>query len=176
MRCAHCHHELTVGERACPACGREAGAVDALVELRVVEGWIEANELDRLTRPAAHEAAPDEKYNRALVPVTSAAHPALTALARLPSRAWRQPIVRSAVKTGASALALTVALRLVRRIAGRMVASRGGRQVTRASVLPMLTDILRQGENGRDGRAITRRGRSGEVIETFIYLRRTVRL
>jgi hypothetical protein len=167
MKCAHCHFELAAGERTCPACGRGVGSQDAHAASRVVEGSIESSELDRLARMTACESAPDDNDIRALVPVAPA-HPALTALARLPVLAWRQPILRSALKTGASALALTVALRL----AGRMVASRGGRQVARESLLPAVADLLQQGENEQP---ITRRGRSGEVTETFIYIRRTVR-
>jgi hypothetical protein len=175
MECAYCHHQLSAGERICPVCGREAHAQDALAELRVVEGWLDASELDQLCRMTAREAAPADNDSRALIPLAPT-HPALTALSRLPALAWRQPIVRSAVKTGASALALTVALRLVGHMIGRMVVSRGGRQMARASVLPMLAEILQQGEQRPDGRTVTRRGRSGEVVETFIYLRRTVRL
>jgi len=171
MKCAHCHHELAAGERTCPACGREVGSQDAHAASRVVEGSIESSELDRLDRITACEAALDNKVSRALAPVAPA-HPALTALARLPVLAWRQPIVRSAVKTGASALALTVALRL----AGRMVASRGGRQVARESLLPAVADLLQQGENGQPiTQPITRRSGHGEISETFVYIRRTVR-
>jgi len=167
MECAYCHHQLSAGELICPVCGRKVHAQDALAELRVVEGWIEASELDQLCRTTAREAAPADNDSRALVPLAPT-HPALTALARLPALAWRQPIVRSAVKTGASALALTVALR----IAGRLVMSHGGRQVARESLLPAVADLLQQGENGQP---ITRRSGHGEISETFIYIRRTVR-
>ncbi len=170
MTCAYCHHELTAGERTCPACGREAHPGDVLAELRVVEGWIEPSEPGQIAYLMARAAAPDDKDGRALVPVAPS-HPALTALARLPALAWRQPIVRSAVKTGASALALTVALRL----AGRLVMSRGGRQVARESLLPTLSDLLQQSEQGQP---LTRRSGHSEISETFIYIRirRTVRL
>jgi hypothetical protein len=169
MECAFCQHEveeLDADEHACPACGQILRVEDAPGKPRVVEGSIEPGEtLEELAYMPARDAAP---RSRAIVPAVSA-HPALVTLARLPARAWRQPAVRSAVKTGASAVALTLAFRL----AGRLVVSRGGRQVARDGLLPLVAEMLQPREPERPER---RRGRgSGEVSETLVYMRRTIR-
>jgi hypothetical protein len=159
MTCIICRQEITVqeitvDERRCPTCGREMLAADALAETRVVEGSI--------------ELSADGGDGHALAP-SAAPHPALVALSRLPALAWRQPVVRTAVKTGASAVALTFALRL----AGRIIAGRRARQVARETLLPVLSDLVSPGEGqSRAGR----RGRRGEISETFVYIRRTIRL
>jgi len=174
MECAHCRAALRADDAVCPACGRPAPAARAtIVEGTILPDVNPAPPPGEFASPppgAAEETIPPA---RALVPAQPA-HPALAALAHLPACAWRRPAVRSAVKTGAGAVALTVALRL----AGRWVTSRGARQAAGESLLPALADLLAQGEDGRAiaRRAIARRGRHGEITETFIYLRRTVRL
>ena len=90
----------------------------------------------------------------------------LAALSHAGALAWRQPVVRSAVRTGASAVALSVALR----VAGRLVTSRNARRVATSAALPALTELLEPGE-----RPIRRRGRGVEISETFIYVRRITR-
>jgi hypothetical protein len=70
------------------------------------------------------------------------------------------------VRTGASAVALSVALR----VAGRLVTSRSARQIATQAALPGLTELLAPGEQ-----RVARRGRGVEVSETFIYMRRITR-
>lgn len=89
----------------------------------------------------------------------------LAALAHAGAVAWRQPAVRAAVRTGATAVALSVALRM----AGRLVMSRSARQLAAQAALPGLAELLEPGDQ-----RVARRGR-GEVTETFIYIRRVTR-
>jgi hypothetical protein len=81
--------------------------------------------------------------------------------------------VRSAVKTGAGAVALS----LVWRVAG--AALRGGRarrllasQMADASLAPMVSELLR---GATPARRLRRRGRRGEIVEEMIYVRRVFR-
>ena len=90
----------------------------------------------------------------------------LAALAHAGAVAWRQPAVRAAVRTGATAVALSVALRM----AGRLVTSRSARQVATQAALPGLAELLEPGDQ-----RVARHGRGSEVTETFIYTRRVTR-
>lgn len=90
----------------------------------------------------------------------------LAMVSRASALAWRQPAVRVVVQTGASAVALSVALR----VAGRLVTSRSARQLATQAALPHLTELLAPGEQ-----RVPRRGRGIEVSETFIYVRRITR-
>lgn len=187
MECAVCQSSLGESAReesaggplakskTCPACGRPLAATEAtsgdpeVSETRIVESTADGRQLRVSYMPA--RVAHDEQ--RALVPATPA-YPALAALAQLPALAWRQPVVRSAVKTGASAVALSVAIR----IAGKVLASRGAREVARESLLPALADLIAPAESEPRPLRRLRRGRRarGEPIsEVFIYMRRTVR-
>lgn len=96
--------------------------------------------------------------------------PTRSALARISQAgawAWRQPAVRSAVRTGASAVALSMALR----IAGRLVTSRNARQLATQAALPGLRELLESSAE----RQAAYHGREAEVTETFIYVRRITR-
>jgi hypothetical protein len=125
--------------------------------------------------PPDTAASADTSASQALVPIQPA-HPTLAALSRLPALAWRQPAVRAAVRTGASALALSLALRL----AGRWATGRGARQAVRTSALLPLGDIagdmVSEGLDRSERRRVARRHRRrAHVTETFVYMRRTVR-
>lgn len=163
---------------ACPACGasatREASycvacgqPIRRLAAVRVVEA-----------DGAALESQAHDTTSEALA-LTSEATPDIQALTlgerltTLASVAWRQPAVRSAVKTGASAVALS----LVWRVAG--AALRGGRarrmllaQAESESLGPMVNELLR---GATPGKRLRRRGRRGEIIEEMVYVRRIFR-
>lgn len=116
----------------------------------------------------AHEDTP----SRALVVASrEERHPVFSALAGLPAAAWRRPVVRAAIRTGASAVALSVATRF----ATRWVRSRVARGAAldaglrAASGVPMLGSLLEQTPQLPQ----RRRGRHTTVItEAFIYARR----
>jgi hypothetical protein len=85
-------------------------------------------------------------------------------LAELTLVAWRQPAVRAAVKTGASALALSLALRAARHI----LTHPGARRAVTRSALPSLSGLLQpESSDGREHGAM--------VIETYVYMRRVIR-
>jgi hypothetical protein len=84
--------------------------------------------------------------------------------AGLPARLWRQPVVRAAARASASALALSVGLRLARLWWARSRARRGLR-----SVAPSLAGALaEQLPATRLPRPVAR---GGAVVETWIYVR-----
>jgi hypothetical protein len=98
----------------------------------------------------------------------------LATAATLATAAWRQPVVRSAVTTGASAVALS----LVWRVAG---AALSGGKARRAllptlaegeSLAPMVGELLR---GATPSKRLRRRGRRGEIVEEVVYIRRVFR-
>src|SRR5579885_3586837 len=140
---------------------------------------MEGTYVDDIPERAEDDAAPEwtsegEAVAESAVPASTALtvvsqqrpRSVLTALSHAGAVAWRQPVVRSVVRTGASAVALSVVLR----VAGRLVTSRTARRVATSAALPALTELLEPGE-----RPIGRRGRDIEVSETFIYVRRITR-
>jgi hypothetical protein len=134
--------------------------------------------IEKLAQQAWHggtldDEAPAEQVERALVvrrqpeaPVTMFERvTAVTALA------WRQPAVRSAVKTGAGAVALALMARAARRwLAGQQA----GRRATE-SLLPAVADALRLPQNGPRPRRERGADEGAVVVETFIYARRVMR-
>jgi hypothetical protein len=162
MFCPEC--QLVVGEEsaACPACG---GLLRDVQRADAVEA-VEAMAL--LTAPT--ESAADSSRAMVQVPVRSAL-PALSrmaGLAGLPALAWRQPAVRAAVRTGASVLVLSLAVRAARAV----IQSRRPPQAVAEGMLPLLSDLMQR----RDGESrAARDGQPVAVVETFIYVRRVVR-
>jgi hypothetical protein len=93
-----------------------------------------------------------------------------TLLARIPELsllAWQQPAVRSAVKTGAGAIMLSLAMRVAR----QWLLEPSRRRAMTDSLVPTPGELLRPA--AREQRRWPRRGM--EVTETFIYVRRTLR-
>lgn len=165
MYCPTCGVVVRNGSALCPTCGTAlTAAPDDMREVVEVMGEVMID-----TPP---EDAPDGEAPRAYAPSTaltvrrgsSELVPPLARAGQLALAAWRQPAVRAAVKTSASALALSLAMRAARQAltgphAIRRPASRG--------MLPSLADIF-GGEHGdRDGEY--------EVVETMFYMRRVVR-
>lgn len=96
---------------------------------------------------------------------------ALAALPRLAALAWRQPVVRSAVTTGASAVALS----LVWRVAGAALSGGKARRMLLPegeSMAPLVGDLLR---GATPSKRLRRRGRRGEIVEEVVYIRRIFR-
>ncbi|MDE3229420.1 MAG: zinc ribbon domain-containing protein [Chloroflexota bacterium] len=154
--CAACGERATLDASYCVACGRplQPHAISRSLTpapMRVVEA-------DAPAPPAT------------VAPVETSP---LAALPRLAALAWRQPAVRSAVKTGASAVALS----LVWRLAGAAL-TRGRAQrlllppADSESLAPMVGDLLRE---ATPGKRLRRRGRRGEIVEETVYIRRIFR-
>ncbi|HEV2404207.1 MAG TPA: hypothetical protein VGR88_02075, partial [Ktedonobacterales bacterium] len=98
--------------------------------------------------------------------------PETRVLARLPRLtvvAWSQPKVRAAMKTGASALALTLAMRA----AGRMLTDRRSRGGASRAVGSLLGEALRPTRPTRASDSASH-GEMVEILETYISVR-TVR-
>ncbi len=158
--------------QTCPACGRPTSSVEAMGgesvagETRIVESNTGGQELRVSYMPA--RVAPKSSARSCL---PSHSIPRWPRWRSLPALAWRQPVVRSAVKTGVSAVALSVALR----VAGRALASRGARMAASESLLPTLADLIAPSESDARPARRTRRARrtrGEQVSEVFIYLRR----
>ncbi|MFI5278031.1 MAG: hypothetical protein ACHQ1E_12230 [Ktedonobacterales bacterium] len=172
--------DVSSPQSACPACGasatREASycvacgqPIRRLASVRIVEA-------DGSAPSAQPDEQPDPMNTMALATGATSGEPSLTLgerLTTLASVAWRQPAVRSAVTTGASAVALS----LVWRVAG--AALRGGRarrmllaQAEGESLAPMVNELL---HGATPGKRLRRRGRRGEIIEEMVYVRRIFR-
>ncbi len=154
--CAACGASATPDANYCIACGLPLHARPTLRSLGSV----------RIVEADAPEA------ETGLTPDAAGARPtALAALPRLAALAWRQPAVRSAVTTGASAVALSLVWRaagaaLARGRARRMLLPAGG------SLAPMVGDLL---EGATPSKRLRKRGRRGEVVEEVVYIRRIFR-
>ncbi|HEX8731806.1 MAG TPA: zinc ribbon domain-containing protein [Ktedonobacterales bacterium] len=154
--CAACGERATLDASYCVACGRplQPRAISRSLTpapMRVVEADAPAPP----TTVAPADASP------------------LAALPRLAALAWRQPAVRSAVKTGASAVALSLVWRLAgaaltRGRARRMLLPPAGDE----SLAPLVGDLLR---DATPGKRLRRRGRRGEIVEETVYIRRIFR-
>lgn len=164
--CAACGTSAALDANYCIACGLPLHArptLRSLTSVRIVEA----------DAPDAPDA-PDVPGTPASAEtgLTASARPgALAALPRLPTLAWRQPAVRSAVTTGASAVALSLVWRvagaaLTRGMARRMPLPAG------ESLAPMVGELL---NGATPSKRLRRRGRRGEVIEEVIYVRRMFR-
>lgn len=167
MFCPTCQTVMRIDGALCPTCGDAIHPILATDVVESVEGSAafadgEAPDMHGDTTIAIREAmgthlvAQDKEQ--------------VSLLARIPELsliAWQQPAVRSAVKTGAGAIMLSLAMRAARQW---LLEPRRQKAVT-DSLMPALGDLLRPGER------IQRRGpgRGAEVTETFIYVRRTLR-
>jgi len=175
MWCSTCQsvvpaHDQHAGEARCPDCGGELRPVTNTQDTAVT--------IEKLAQQAwpggtLDDEAPVEQVERALVvrrqpeaPVTM-----FERVTALPALAWRQPAVRSVVKTGAGAVALALMVRAARRwLAG----PQAGRRATE-SLLPALADALGSPHNGPRTRRERGADEGAVVVETFIYARRVMR-
>ena len=158
MFCPTCQTVVWTEPETCPTCGGTMRAVAAGDAVEIVEAVAEP----RTDEPANDEHAPSGVT--ALTVAQPATLPLPVRLAELSVAAWRQPAVRAAIKTGASALALSLAMRAARRALTRSPS----RRLAARPTLPALSDLLpRETPDGRERGTI--------VIETFVYIRRVVR-
>jgi hypothetical protein len=150
----------------CPVCGgtlRDISAADAVEMVEATASLGGAGE------PAADGAA---DASRAVVRVPERPLPlSLSRLSALPALAWRQPVVRAAVRTGASALALSLAVRAARAI----VVGRRARATMTDTVLPTVAELLQSPRSTPTARPTSGLAPRVEIVETFIYVRRIVR-
>jgi hypothetical protein len=148
MFCPTCHAALQARSDACPACGHTLRPIQRTDSVEVVE----------VMQPSLPgTAAPLARPRPA---------PVLARFPRLGLAAWQRPAIRTAVRTGATALALSLTLRVVR---GWMAAQRP-RDTLATGILPRVVELLRQ-----DAGVSERRLPHCEVEETIIVARRVVR-
>lgn len=167
MFCPTCQTVMRVDGVLCPTCGDAIHPIEATDVVEVVEssaayavgGARGTNGGAALTITRARDAA--------LVPSGTKPVSLLSRLPELSMLAWQQPAIRSAVKTGAGAIALSLAMRVARQW---LLEPRRRKAVT-DSLGPALGELLRPTE----GEQRLRRGRGVEVTETFILIRRTFR-
>jgi hypothetical protein len=180
MYCPTCHtvvaasDELT-SETHCPVCGasllqpvRTADAVvtfeDAVVR---VEGapeqhWICGYRPEYDPKPPMAVILRRRKQEAVAV---------CERVAALPALAWRQPAVQAAVKTGAGAIALSLAAHAARRWLEGSHRGRAGGE----GLLPALADALGSPDHGPRLRREREPDEGALVVETFIYARRVIR-
>lgn len=171
MLCPTCQTVVPDGSGFCPACGaalRDMTSMDEIQgEIEVVEVTAEIMPETPAAEAGAGAAPMGDGITTALTlrgPAGEAA-PAVVRARELALAAWRQPAVRAAVKTGASAVALSLAMRAARQA---LASPRPRRTVTR-SVLPTLTDLFQPEAQGSANEG------EYEVVETIFYMRRVVR-
>ena len=162
--CALCGASAAPDANYCTACGEPLQSLQPVQPLRARPGRRSLMRVRIVEADVVATSAQPQPAETALA----------TRLATLATAAWRQPVVRSAVTTGASAVALS----LVWRVAG---AALSGGKARRAllpsltegeSVAPMVGDLLR---GATPGKRLRRRGRRGEIVEEVVYIRRIFR-
>lgn len=166
MFCPTCQTVVRDGPGVCPACGgtlRGLAATDEIDEIEVVEVIAELMP-DSAPDPLDGDVSPDSVASTALAvrPASRELSPALSRAGQFAVAAWRQPAVRAAVKTGASAVALSLAMRIAR----QALASPSARRTVVRDALPSLSDLFHSGNETPGGRYV--------VVETYIYMRRVV--
>lgn len=168
MECPTCLTDLREAPGRCPVCGADLARMDATVSLPIAEGVVEG---------VVREAAPDGERleSTAAVHTLTVVRPAerqvslLQRAAQLPALAWQRPAVRAAVKTGASAVVLSLAARAARQWLRPSIPRRS----VPASALPALVDALR--ERDPANHASDPYDQGVVVSETFVYIRRVIR-
>lgn len=164
MICQTCQTAVEDATALCPQCGERLArpAADAMASATMDEVMDGVTVVDGVVESASYALTRREEPPRSL----------LAALPRVTALAWRQPVVRAAVRTGASAVALSVATRLASRwlLGRRSPGARSLAELPLSALTDSLTDSLTRGSEPRG----LRRSRRGRVIvsETFIYTRR----
>ena len=165
MFCPSCQTVVRGGPGFCPTCGdtmRDVSATDAVEVVEVTAAVMPGMPAD----VSAYNDPSRERDTTMALAVrrpTGDLAPALARAGQLALAAWRQPAVRAAVKTGTTAVALSLAVRAARQA---MVPSRARRAATR-TMLPSLADLMaRENEPNRG---------DYQVVETVFYMRRVVR-
>jgi hypothetical protein len=166
MECPSCRAKVTGTAPACPRCGALLGTFGAgTAGAGIVEGTAERGPVSaELPLPAEGEqdatgaGGSGESDTRLVVQMVG-----------LPAMLWRQPAVRTVAQAGTGAIMLTLGVRLLRAWLARPKPA--GRVATTA--LPYLADLLQA--PGVPAEEPMRRERSGEVVETVIFMRRVVR-
>lgn len=165
MFCPTCQTVVPAGPSFCPTCGDTMRDVSAADTVEVVEGSAAVTlELPELAPDNGEQPAnSDTPLALALRRPPGTPVPALMRAGQLAVAAWRQPAVRAAVKTGATAVALSLTVRAAR----QALTLPRARRLPARSPLPSLVDLFTSEREPRTGEY--------EVVETYFYMRRVVR-
>jgi hypothetical protein len=171
MVCPACLSDLREAPGRCPICGADLARADAAPPPASVD------RVDRIVEGEVCEATPDGERleSAAAVHTLTVVRPVeqqvslIQRAAQLPALAWQRPAVRAAVKTGASAVALSLAARAVR----QWLRPGAARRTVPTSALSTLMDALRERDLTRDNGSPHDQG--VVVSETFVYIRRVIR-
>lgn len=167
MFCPACQTVMRVDGTLCPTCG---DAMHPILSTDIVEVVESSAAFTESETPSAHgDAALTIRVTRDadLVVQGKKQDSLLSRIPELSVIAWQQPAVRSAVKTGAGAIMLSLAMRVAR----QWLLEPSRRRAVTDSLVPTLGELLRPAV--REQRRWPRGG--AEVTETFIYVRRIVR-
>lgn len=179
MFCPTCQVVVRSRSGPCPACGTVMRVVTTHDAIEVVDASspviVDSLDSSALQTHATYDVVTTSSAVSTAVEPVNPRGRALTLLARLPElslQAWQQPVVRSAVRTGLGAVALSLAARGARRMVQGQVARRG----LAASISPSLVrvdDVLRA--TGSRSRQPAKGRRAIQVSETIIIIRRAAR-
>ena len=173
MYCPTCQLALVETVETCPTCGdplRPLASSDLVLSVEgVAQGETVAASPDDTLRAGDTQPGDDS-----LLPVVIQRGETrmLPRLPELTTLVWREPRVRAAVKTGASAIALSLAMRA----AGKMLANRRTRPVALRAATSLLGERLRplpRRVSASDSSAGG--GEIFEIMETYISVRRVRR-
>lgn len=167
MFCPTCQTVMRVNGARCPTCGDAIHRIQSTDVVEVVESSAAYAEGEAPGANGDAAFAITGAMETTLVPSGKKQISLLTRIPELSLLAWQQPAVRSAVKTGAGAIMLSLAMRAARQW---LLEPRNRRAVT-DSLGSALGELLRPAE----GEQRPRQGHGVEVSETFIYVRRTFR-
>lgn len=168
--------DLREAPSVCPVCGAHLTAGESVTSIAddIVEDVVEG---------VVREAAPDGEplQSAGAVQSLTVVRPVerqvslLQRAARLPALAWQRPAVRAAVRTGASAVALSLAARAARHWLrpGAPSIPSAPRRARAESALPALMDAFHERDLAR--RPDDQRDQGIVVSETFVYIRRVIR-
>ena len=167
MVCPTCLTDLREAPSRCSVCGTDLATAEATPPLMegIVEGVVREAPLD-----GEHLESTAAVHTLTVVRPAERQVSLLQRAALLPALAWQQPAVRAAVKTGASAVALSLAARAARQWLRPTVIPRPSLS---ESALPALMDALRERDLAR--RPDGPRDQGAVVSETFVYIRRVIR-
>jgi hypothetical protein len=161
MICPTCKAVVDVLEGTCPTCQRDPAYRS------IVEGSLVDAPPTRTPAPVALDDLEQQGSSLfSMVTSASSSHSLVTVLPKVPALLWRQPVVRAAVRTGASAIALSLTVRMARRVLAQ-------RSVTASAVDSGLLALAKQlAPDARPKSARHRGHRHVEITETLIYIQR----
>lgn len=169
MYCPTCQLALIEMVEVCPTCGEPMRAIEPTDAVRSVEGVAHG---ESLPGDDVEMSASGARSEPSLLPAISRSGDTrvMTRLPRLTALVWSQPKVRAAVRTGAGAVALSLAMRA----ASRVLSDRRSRSVASRATASLLGERPRSRPQGDTLAPLG--GEIFEVMETYISVRSVRRI